>query len=527
MPSQYPLLSHTQADNENIRVQEYFKKLPLNTQISSSVVFSKAMSNGLQDNNGYVYIKMSQGIYVLAPGAKPIGEGSYGKVQWLRSLSQDRYYVIKTMKWHRQGSARIAQEVNVLQDLGLCAEFGELTNEPSSLTPTKETQHYIVMPYVGMSLVSYLSTNSTDFSLAIKVCWEVHCLHQGLKSKSGTPYAHRDLKPENITKDTLGQVHLIDMGTALAKLDQPPEDGKCTPLYCPNMKSFTDTEGRPRSLRQLDVFALKRTLYMPDELLCSKGAKTVHNRPMILSKNVLNAAGLLEYIDTSMTMIGDAQRLSAQCFQYEPFILAALLVLGKYNLAVTHAEQLVNSPELAYKVLGVYFYHQESLCLDNDLIKMNLCQSMNAQSTPEAFPLESILGVYIKAGLTRFLIDAVEKQTSLILLPLLHRATPLIQRAVVLLWQNEIRDPEIIGSLRNNEPLATSLIELYFNEQMSRLDKMLAVRQHCREQSREAHARYGLFSAAVGRNDGRLQLPPLPGLDKEAQEITRPSSWQK
>lgn len=526
MLSQYPpLLSRAQSDNEYIRVHEYFRNLPLNTQVSSSVFFSKAMSNGLQDNNGYVYIKMSQGIYVFTPSTKPIGEGSYGKVQWLRSLSQDRYYVIKTMKWHRQGRDGIAQEIKILQDLGLCVEFGELANEPSSLASAQETQRYIVMPYVGMSLVSYLSTNRTDFSLAIQVCWEVHCLHQGFKSKSGTPYAHRDLKPENMTKDTMGHVHLIDMGAALSKLDQPPEDGKCTPMYFPNMKSLTDTAARPRSLRQLDVFALKRTLYMPDELLCAKGPKTAHNRPMILSKSVLDAAGLLKYIDTSMTEIEDAQRLSSQCFQYEPCILAALLVLGKYNLAAAHAEQLVNSPELAYKVLGVYFYHQESFCIDNDLIKMNIYKSINVQSVPGEFPVDSILGAYIKAGITRSLIDAVERQTSFILLSLLNSSTPLIKRVVVLLWQNNIRDREILLSLRNNEPLATDLIELVFNEQMSRLDKMLAVRQRCRERSREAHERYGLFSApAVGQEDGRLLLPPLPGLDKGAKKITRLSS---
>ena len=56
----------------------------------------------------------------------------------------------------------------------------------------------------GTSLDKYLKANPNlskeqRFDLAIKVCLAVHHLHQGISSRTGTPFAHRDLKPANIS----------------------------------------------------------------------------------------------------------------------------------------------------------------------------------------------------------------------------------------------------------------------------------------------------------------------------------------
>ncbi len=139
---------------------------------------------------------------------------------------------------------------------------------------------YAVQYYLGETLSKKLRRNDLSFDqrmdLAIKIASKVHELHTGSLSQTGQCYAHLDLKPDNITIDEKGEVHLVDLGSAVAITDHAAYELKGTPLYFPiNSDQLFETDSAQKAQAILDakgpVFcdlaALRRIFFLPERII--------------------------------------------------------------------------------------------------------------------------------------------------------------------------------------------------------------------------------------------------------------------
>lgn len=138
---------------------------------------------------------------------------------------------------------------------------------------------YAVQYYLGETLSKKLRRNDLSFNqrmdLAIKIASKVHELHTGSLSQTGQCYAHCDLKPDNITIDEKGEVHLVDLGSAVAITDHAAYELKGTPLYFPiNSDQLFESDSAKKAQEILDengpvfcdLIALKRILFLSDTM---------------------------------------------------------------------------------------------------------------------------------------------------------------------------------------------------------------------------------------------------------------------
>lgn len=452
------------------RLVTYFEGQPVGTKIKygftvQGIPVEVCVGGNYTLENSY--IKLENGVYALGRGPRAIvGQGSFGKVKYIRSLSSNNLYVVKILYYNGSESDLndLQKEIDALYDLGLYRDGGPRKRQFTD-------KQYLVMLDAGQALEKYLKPKVNDverYDLAIKVCWLVHNLHRGNASRTDSSYAHRDLKPLNIAiKGDV--VRLIDFGLSLVNPDQFPDIPSGAPAYLPNINTFLTLKP---TLRQLDVLALKRVLYMPDKILCFKEyVEGVARRYFgIFPQALLEASGLAKYLDTSV--ISKTQTaLSEQDFHGSPLLFASLLVLSRYGLVARYAEKMKN-PILAYAVLGLYFSKQNS---SDARMVSKIAFAINAHCSVahrDGLLAEKmrLLPSLVAAGITNNLQDALESKT---LIALIKSPSVLIQRAASLLWQNGLYEPLLLIQLNRNEELAPQVIKYIFDGDLQSAKQVL------------------------------------------------------
>ncbi|KTD82960.1 protein kinase domain-containing protein [Legionella waltersii] len=455
-------------------LSHYFENKPVGTKIKAGQSIALDASHHFVLKNSY--IKLEKDVYGIAKGkGAVIGEGVFGKAKRVRSLSTGKTFVMKIIPFAPSDKTfdAIANEVIVLYDLGLYRDAGSRNN------PVKNKQ-YIVMLDAGTALNKYIRVHpelntSTRLDLAIKLCWLVHSLHQGIASRTLTSYAHRDLKPANAAVDSASVLRLIDLGLATDKLDTLPAEFAGAPGYFPNL--MTLLEGNI-ALRQLDILALKRMIYMPNRILCLEGYKEDETGrhfgvDMILPEAVLKKRKLFNYFDTSAK--GPEQSiLDPHQYNGDPIILASLLVLARYNLLEMYGEKMRN-PILACAVLGVYFSHRD--CAD-ELVKGNIASMIVAYVLQRVVTRYKrlaeqtrLVALLVSQGITNHLQEAVKSE---VLITLFKVSNKTILHSAALLWQNGFYKDVYYTQLHDNEDLAKKIIQFIFDGDLPAVEKLLA-----------------------------------------------------
>lgn len=458
----------------------YFSDKPIGTKIKHGFLL-KGIAVEASYSGTYVlensYIKLGKDIYALGRGKEAtVGSGAFGKVKYIQALSSNATYVVKIQESsfdssHSKKTAShlkdIEEEVWTLYDLGLYRDAGlRVTGKAGSATNSK---HYSVMLDAGMPLNRALKmrpalSSELRYDVGIKVCWAVHSLHAGYSSRTNTPYAHRDIKPPNIARGRARDVRLIDVGLCYINPDSSPPDMAGAPAYIPGMMLYSKL-----TLRQLDVLALKRVMYMPNRMACLGGYKEDttgrhFGLPMIFSRAILQAAGLFPYFDTS---VDTKPELS---YQGDPLTFASLLVLGRCNLVGPYAEIIIKNKTLAYAVLGLYFANQGR---EDEAISKNIDAAIKAYLLHRVAPCHAtlalevkILAVLVALGITNDLNSALNDS---VLLGLIKDASVQVKKAAVLLWQNGLHKSDYLKQLLDNELLAKQVIQLVFDGEFARV----------------------------------------------------------
>lgn len=248
----------------------------------------------------FSFINVDGLILMLLPGKEAnaiLGDGCWAKVKY----AYDRYgtqYVVKIehkqkSKDHFDAEHPCVLEEAISTDLGLFIASMRRQDEVS------REQGYHVMPLLGRDLKSKLSFGTdlpteTLMRIAVGMCWQVHLTQAGLSSKSGRGYVHRDIKLDNFVISSGNKVQLLDFGLAAEMIDEKPKNLKGTMNYLPLCAGEVP-------LRNSDVIALKRCLYMPESFYTPEGYKTrTHSdAACIFSEEVLREKGLFSLLDTS------------------------------------------------------------------------------------------------------------------------------------------------------------------------------------------------------------------------------------
>jgi serine/threonine protein kinase len=465
-------------DGVKQKLTEYFAdKLP-GTKIKYGFSL-RGMPVEVEPSGDYVlknsYIKLNKGIYALGRGDKAtIGSGAFGTVKYIRSLSTNNTYVVKIIRY---GSSEkelesISKEVLAAYDLGLYRDEG-------SRKHSLEYKQYLVMMNAGTPLDKYIARypaldQGTRFDLAIKLCWTIHDFHRGMASRTGTPYAHRDIKPANIAIDRTGRMRLVDLGIVTPNPETVPTDFAGAPAYLPNYATLLHDS---INLREYDILALKRTLYMPGKILCVAGYKVDTSASpfgcrMIFPKTLVQDANLIKVIDTSSTPKENVLR--KEYYQTNALLLASLLVLTRYSLMEGYAAKMCH-PTLAYAVLGIYFANtdlsdKEMAELINDSIRAYLLVRVVARHQERANQVK-LISYLVAEGVTYHLKEAMGHD---VLLDLLASPNQEVRRAAVLLWQNGVQKPELLIRLTDNEVLAKQVTQSIFDGELSVINELLA-----------------------------------------------------
>jgi len=197
-----------------------------------------------------------------------IGEGSYGRVYLVESLSLPRtQWALKEME---EASLPVEERDDALELFKREAEI--LCSLHHAGLPSvvdfysQGGCHYIVMEYVkGESLEEIMKKKGGAFSFKEVIPWatELAGILEFLHSRQPHPLIFRDLKPSNIMLTTEGRIKLIDFGIARNFNPQKTKDTffMGTPGFSPP-EQYGSGQSDPRS----DIFSFGATLY---HLLCN------------------------------------------------------------------------------------------------------------------------------------------------------------------------------------------------------------------------------------------------------------------
>lgn len=217
------------------------------------------------------YIKLDDGtILALSSanlGGSLLGQGAFGRGKLAMDVD-GKFYAVKIETTNTEIQR---QETSTLENLRL------LAHPKTSIQRTESSEkHYTTLVYLGKNLSSNLYAVDPEYlpSLVRKIAWALHKLHSGSLSQDGTAYAHLDFKTANIVIDHENRIYLIDFGTAHPLHDQTYSERFTTSLYAPatyEEQQCTEEAYKaiigPRLLelgpKNIDYFALKRTLYLP------------------------------------------------------------------------------------------------------------------------------------------------------------------------------------------------------------------------------------------------------------------------
>lgn len=300
-------------------------------------------------------IKINGQIYEIASGKNAhVGRGSHAQVKFAQNVHTGQEYVLKIQKFtlEERQKKQILQENQINRDVNL-----NITNVIRSYHGDKY-KNYALMHYKGGSLLKRLNELLSDeqrLDIAIDVCFEVFKLHNGILSNDSKPYTHQDIKPANISLDQYLKPTLVDYGLAQNDPQKTHTSIVASPIYMPsiNMIAFGHL-----TQEQVDIWALKRTLYMPIVVRYFMGIKNgnageEHGCPYILPKDIAENTPLFEYIDTG----GEEENkshLSISALQ-----IGALCVLGKFQLPSHFYELIYNNQNLAYLTLALHYQQQK------------------------------------------------------------------------------------------------------------------------------------------------------------------------
>ncbi|KTD43048.1 hypothetical protein [Legionella parisiensis] len=250
-----------------------------------------------------------------------IGSGMYGKGR----LAMDEYGQVFLIKIEKkavlQKRARfkkefgpefdvqdsMEEEIAIGKDVGLIVASSqkggdsEEYNVPDYSEYIPE-QNYVLMRFGGDSVKQKIKTPDLTpeqrLDMAIQAAWQCHLLHQGYLSKSGVPYVHGDLKPEQLVVNAQNQLSLVDFGCANNRLGE--NHGNDSGSF-----NYLSSSCRAYTRKEVDHFALLRTIYMPekfeDKLGNTKERKNTFNSDnvSILDDDCIEQYSLRKWLDTS------------------------------------------------------------------------------------------------------------------------------------------------------------------------------------------------------------------------------------
>ncbi len=322
-----------------------FAKQQLIDATSGTKLGYKILPKSLSSKHSFIKIKDK--IYCIAKGNSNdavLSQGSMAEAKYALD-EQGNLFIIKIDQ--TKVSREEQNESAILLDLSI--------GLGSEVRPDKN-KRYTILKYLGKNLEQIINDKSHILSeeerleLATKFAWQVYKLHNGLSSVSKTAYAHNDMKPDNVTVDDQGNVNLIDFGLSTVN---PHEKSSIITgafaytAYAPYEK-LTGAE--------LDVVALKRSLFRPKEFYCSKGYIQIdkaeyNDNNFLLPQSLLDKYNLNVFINT-FSAGGDIPDYSTQVM--DSLTICASLINAKEQLGIPNSE-LRNNPLLCHAVVGINF----------------------------------------------------------------------------------------------------------------------------------------------------------------------------
>lgn len=278
------------------------------------------------------FIKLNDGIWAIDRAL--FGHGGNGKIKAIENeAGESRIVKIGTYEMR-------SRELRRFRDVGWFS---------TQIASQHAIKYYSPMENLGTDLHHCLLDNPDDnmrFHMGLELCLAVYRLHNGLQSQSGTIYIHGDIKPENAVLDRAGKMRLIDMDCLKQDVGSIPDRYTGTYVYCPEQNFILNR-------MELDIIALKRTLFYPRDMLSAAGRHHSQREvlPGIFTPDMLDASGLDVYINTSSerkptpgSYCGD------NC---SSGFLTALLLRARYDLPVS-CEQLQMDPVLCHLLIAAY-----------------------------------------------------------------------------------------------------------------------------------------------------------------------------
>jgi serine/threonine protein kinase len=319
------------------------------------------------------FIHLNGYLYEIQPGqdkweGKIAGEGTFGRVKYIYNEAGTRQTVKIDNRYlyaHYDLPTETSSETLISKDVGLFLNVGFRT-KPTSYTKKRTLPKYFryaIMPDLGEALSSVLKHESkkpddkTRLNLAFQACFLIYKLHSGLASASHKKIVHGDIKPNNFYYDvTKRKLSLGDYGLSQYEpIEKHALYFNGTSAYLPFVTKYEDI--KRYQLNELDIFALKRTIYYPDKRrITDKGLfQLASTKPdSILNNDLVKSYDLLPYFNTRE---GDGD-------YHSPLFLATTILLSEQKL--NPLIKKIEEDEIAQKALLVLHFADglnENTCL--------------------------------------------------------------------------------------------------------------------------------------------------------------------
>lgn len=343
-------------------------KLPYSTILDSenlAVPRTRYANNPKPYQTQHSFIKVGGIVYAIAQGKDidaRMGDGSMSRVKYAQA--QDGTSLLLKI------TDKNVSEAVILSDLS--QSHGSAKRADKSL-------FYTPLTYLGNNLRRHILTNIDSISdserldIAIKCCWELFSLHEGLKSKTHIGYAHGDLKPDNITIDAKGNIHIIDYGLAESDPDAEGRIKTGAIFYVAYNKNANLTK------RQYDHVSLRRILFMPISLYHGDEylpwvANNIRDQS-ILTEDQLKQYGLDKYINTYADE-GAIPNYSID--DVSAIELCAMLIVAKLQINIDY-EEIRKNKDIPLAITALYFNGQSQEIINSlaDKSKANLIAALN------------------------------------------------------------------------------------------------------------------------------------------------------